>query len=29
MVEVSIPEVHAELEATFARYETALLKNDI
>jgi 1-carboxybiuret hydrolase subunit AtzH-like protein len=29
MVEVDIPNVHAELEAAFARYEAALLANDI
>ena len=28
MLEVNIPEVHAELEAAFARYEQALVAND-
>jgi hypothetical protein len=29
MIEVDIPEVHAELDAAFACYEAALLANDI
>ena len=29
MLEIDIPEVHAELEAAFACYEAALLANDI
>jgi hypothetical protein len=29
MVEIDIPEVKAEVEAAFARYETALVTNDV
>jgi len=28
-MEINIPEVHAEVSAAFARYETALVENDV
>ena len=28
-MEINLPEVHAEVEAAFARYETALVTNDV